>query len=108
VFTDQAVKEFFKPGPAYLLQMDGVKFINGAFYWGRHLWSRGYCVSTVDMDEDKIRKYIRWQEKKDKAIEQSQLKLFEQKKGHLLGQLYKPPPPVVVFDCYCILAVKLL
>jgi hypothetical protein len=33
VFTDQAVEEFFKPGSAYLLQMDGVKFINGAFYW---------------------------------------------------------------------------
>jgi hypothetical protein len=34
VFTDQAVKEFLKPGSAYLLQMDEVKFIKGAFYWG--------------------------------------------------------------------------
>jgi putative transposase len=49
----------------------------GKKFWGRHLWSRGYCVSTVGLDEDKIRKYVRWQEKKDKAIEQSQLKLFE-------------------------------
>ncbi|MEE4357153.1 MAG: IS200/IS605 family transposase [Desulfococcaceae bacterium] len=36
----------------------------GRKYRGRHLWSRGYCVSTVGPDEDKIRKYIRWQEKK--------------------------------------------
>jgi putative transposase len=49
----------------------------GKKFWGRHLWSRGYCVSTVGLNEDKIRKYVRWQEKKDKAIEQSQLKLFE-------------------------------
>ena len=49
----------------------------GKKFWGHHLWSRGYCVSTVGLDEDKIRKYVRWQEKKDKAIEQSQLKLFE-------------------------------
>jgi len=34
VFTDQAVEEFFKPGSAYLLQMDRVKLINGAFYPG--------------------------------------------------------------------------
>jgi putative transposase len=48
----------------------------GKKYWGRHLWSRGYCVSTVGLDEDKIRKYVRWQEKKEKEIEQSQLRLF--------------------------------
>ena len=49
----------------------------GKKFWGRHLWSRGYCVSTVGLDEDKMRKYVRWQEKKDKVIEQSQLRLFE-------------------------------
>jgi len=26
----------------------------GKKYWGRHLWSRGYCVSTVGFDEEKI------------------------------------------------------
>jgi putative transposase len=30
---------------------------------GLHFWSRGYCVSTVGLDEEKIRKYIRDQEK---------------------------------------------
>ena len=49
----------------------------GKQYWGRHLWSRGYCVSTVGLDEDKIRKYVKWQEAKDKEIEQKQLTLFD-------------------------------
>ena len=42
-------------------------------YWGRHLWSRGYCVSTVGLDEDKIRKYAKWQEKNDRTNEQLEL-----------------------------------
>lgn len=31
-------------------------------YWGQHLWSRGYCVSTVGLDTDQIRKYVKWQQ----------------------------------------------
>ncbi|NOZ72150.1 MAG: hypothetical protein GXP38_09590 [Chloroflexi bacterium] len=27
-------------------------------YWGQHVWSRGYCVSTVGLDEERIRKYV--------------------------------------------------
>ena len=42
----------------------------GKQYWGRHLWSRGYCVSTIGLDEDQIRKYVRWQENNDKRAEQ--------------------------------------
>jgi len=49
----------------------------GKRYWGRHLWSRGYCVSTVGLDEDKIRKYVKWQEKKEKEIEETQLNMFK-------------------------------
>ena len=33
---------------------------------GLHFWSRGYCVSTVGLDEDTIRKYIRKQESHEK------------------------------------------
>jgi putative transposase len=33
---------------------------------GLHFWSRGYCVSTVGLDEDTIRKYIRDQDKHEK------------------------------------------
>ena len=32
---------------------------------GMHFWSRGYCVSTVGLDEETIRRYIREQEEKD-------------------------------------------
>lgn len=31
--------------------------------YGRTFWSRGYCVSTVGLDEDQIRRYVRDQEK---------------------------------------------
>ncbi|MCF8070567.1 MAG: transposase, partial [Desulfobacterales bacterium] len=27
-------------------------------YWGNKFWSRGYCVDTVGLDSDMIRKYI--------------------------------------------------
>ena len=30
---------------------------------GVHFWATGYCVSTVGLDEDRIRKYIREQDK---------------------------------------------
>lgn len=48
----------------------------GRRYWGRHLWSRGYCVSTIGLDEDKIRKYVKWQEQQDKKSESHQGELF--------------------------------
>jgi len=32
---------------------------------GLHFWSRGYCVSTVGLDEETIRRYIREQEDRD-------------------------------------------
>lgn len=51
----------------------------GKRYWGRHLWSRGYCVSTVGLDEDQIRAYVKWQQGKEKQIEQQQLGLFDGK-----------------------------
>lgn len=42
-------------------------------YWGRHFWARGYCVSTVGLDEKQIREYVKWQLKKDQDIEQLSL-----------------------------------
>jgi len=49
----------------------------GKRYWGRHVWSRGYCVSTVGLDEEQIRKYVKWQEKREEQLEQQQKKLFD-------------------------------
>ena len=31
-------------------------------YWGNHFWSRGYFVSTVGLDEDMIKRYVKYQE----------------------------------------------
>ncbi|TXK92936.1 IS200/IS605 family transposase, partial [Methylococcaceae bacterium CS5] len=33
-------------------------------YWGNHFWSSGYCVDTVGMDAEMIRKYVKFQENK--------------------------------------------
>jgi putative transposase len=49
----------------------------GKRYWGRHLWARGYCVSTIGLDEEKIRKYVKWQEQKEKREEATQHRLFD-------------------------------
>ncbi|MEO1645499.1 MAG: IS200/IS605 family transposase [Chloroflexota bacterium] len=46
-------------------------------YWGNHLWSRGYCVTTIGLDEEKIRKYVTWQEKKERETESHQKRLFD-------------------------------
>lgn len=42
-------------------------------FTGRHFWARGYCVSTVGLDETMIREYIRNQEAEEKRQEQLQL-----------------------------------
>jgi putative transposase len=48
----------------------------GKQFWGRHLWGRGYCVSTVGIDETRIREYVQWQENKEREIEKLQGNLF--------------------------------
>jgi putative transposase len=53
----------------------------GKQFWGRHLWSRGYCVSTIGIEEEKIRQYVRWQENKEKEIEDTQGELFDEEEG---------------------------
>ena len=50
----------------------------GKQFWGRHLWGRGYCVSTVGIDETRIREYVKWQENKEKEIERLQGNLFDE------------------------------
>ena len=46
-------------------------------YWGQHVWSRGYCVSTVGLNEERIRKYVKWQTKKEQEMETKQSRLFD-------------------------------
>ena len=43
-------------------------------YYGNHFWAKGYCVDTVGVDEEMIRRYVRWQEKRERR-EEDQLKL---------------------------------
>ena len=43
-------------------------------YWGRHLWSRGYCVTTIGLDEAKVRQYVEWQECQDRQDEAQPIK----------------------------------
>ena len=38
-------------------------------YWGNHFWARGYCADTIGLDEDKIRKYVKYQEQKERRPE---------------------------------------
>ena len=48
-------------------------------YWNKHFWSPGYCISMVGLDEEKIVKYVRWQQKKDREMEElGQQNLFAQ------------------------------
>lgn len=42
-------------------------------YWGNHFWSKGYCVDTVGLDAEKIRKYVRYQEAQERKAEQLSL-----------------------------------
>lgn len=43
-------------------------------FTGFHFWARGYCVSTVGLDEATIKKYIRDQEVEEKRQEQLALR----------------------------------
>ena len=38
-------------------------------YWGNRFWSRGYFVTTVGVDEEMIRRYVKYQEGEDKKEE---------------------------------------
>ena len=42
-------------------------------YWGNKFWARGYCVDTVGLDAEMIRKYVKHQEQKEKRTEQRDL-----------------------------------
>ena len=38
-------------------------------YWGNHFWARGYFVNTVGLNEDLIRRYVKYQEEQEKRRE---------------------------------------
>ncbi|WP_261845353.1 IS200/IS605 family transposase [Pectobacterium carotovorum] len=42
---------------------------------GNHFWSKGYCVDSVGVNSEMIRKYVKYQEKHE--VEEQQLSLHE-------------------------------
>lgn len=46
----------------------------GKKYWGLHIWARGYFVSTVGIDSEVIRKYVK--EQVEDQVRQEQLSLW--------------------------------
>ena len=38
-------------------------------YWGNHFWAKGYFISTIGLDEEMIRRYVRHQEKEERKSE---------------------------------------
>jgi len=42
-------------------------------YWGRHFWAKGYCVSTVGLNEAQIKKYVEDQLENDKKLAERKL-----------------------------------
>ena len=37
-------------------------------YWGNHFWANGYCVDTVGVNEEMVKKYVKYQEAHEKRI----------------------------------------
>ena len=42
-------------------------------FLGQNFWARGYCVSTIGLDEKTIQEYIRAQEEADKKLDQMRM-----------------------------------
>ena len=49
-------------------------YLEGEAVLGESFWARGYCVDTVGLDAEMIRKYVKYQEAKDRRSEQLGLK----------------------------------
>ena len=41
-------------------------------YWGNHFWARGYFVDTVGVNEEMIKKYVKYQEEEERKEERDQ------------------------------------
>ncbi len=41
-------------------------------YWGNHFWARGYFVSTIGLDAEMIKRYVKYQENKEREDENGQ------------------------------------
>ena len=63
-FSVALVVEYLKGKSAIQIHREALGVKKG--FTGKHFWSRGYCVSTVGLDEATVRAYVRNQEALDK------------------------------------------
>ena len=63
-FSVALVVGYLKGNSAIQIHREALGMKKG--FTGKHFWSRGYCVSTVGLDEATIRAYVRNQEVLDK------------------------------------------
>ena len=66
------VVKFIKVSTAKILKAK-FPFLEKTYFGQMGIWSRGYCVSSLGLNEKEILRYIEYQEKEDKG--QLQLKL---------------------------------
>lgn len=74
----QSVSSFmgYLKGKSALMMFE--KHANLKYKFGnRHFWAQGYYVSTVGLNEETIRKYVREQEKTDIATDKLSVKEYE-------------------------------
>ncbi|MFO8163728.1 MAG: transposase [Thermodesulfobacteriota bacterium] len=60
----------------------------GKSYWGRHLWTRGYCVSMVGLNEQQVKEYVKWpekEEKRDRMKATKHIQIADSNEGDLSG-----------------------
>ena len=43
-------------------------------YWGNHFWAPGYCVDTVGVNADMIKRYVKYQEDRER-VQEKQLRM---------------------------------
>lgn len=45
-------------------------------YWGNHIWATDYCIDTVGLNAEMIRKYVKYQEAKERRDEQHKFIIY--------------------------------
>lgn len=61
----------FLKGKSAIKILQSYSNIRTKVYWGNHFWVRGYFVSTVGLDADLIRRYVKYQEKLERDQERN-------------------------------------
>ena len=61
----------FLKGKSAIKIMQSYTNLRKKVYWGNHFWTRGYFVSTVGLDADLIRRYVKYQEKLERDQERN-------------------------------------